>query len=195
MGVKSVLDDLTGKKFEFLTVIERAENGTHKRTRWLCKCYCGNTAIVSGWDLKRKDSRHTKSCGCYHSFASSMKQGWTYNDISGKRFGKIEIIERDFSRLKKGTYYKCKCDCGNYFSASQGNLYSGNYISCGCYAAEKSKIRIKKLHEKIRNNKCKLCSKEFSTNHSNQLFCCIEHTYKFHRNLRKQSKIATRNNE
>lgn len=53
--------DLTGKKFERLTVIKRVENSKSGQTRWLCRCDCGNETIVWGGHLR---SGHTRSCGC-----------------------------------------------------------------------------------------------------------------------------------
>jgi len=53
--------DLTGKKFERLTVLKRVENSKSGQTRWLCKCECGNETIVWGNHLR---SGHTRSCGC-----------------------------------------------------------------------------------------------------------------------------------
>lgn len=55
--------DVTGQRFGLLTVIKRVENDKQGNSRWLCKCDCENTAIVSGKDLQRA---HTKSCGCLH---------------------------------------------------------------------------------------------------------------------------------
>lgn len=59
----SKAEDLTGQKFNRLTVLERAENTKSGCTRWLCKCDCGNTKIVMSSHLK---SGRTKSCGCYN---------------------------------------------------------------------------------------------------------------------------------
>lgn len=55
------LVNLVGKKFGRLLVVEKATplNG---RTRWLCKCDCGNNCIVHGSSLK---TGNTTSCGCY----------------------------------------------------------------------------------------------------------------------------------
>jgi hypothetical protein len=58
--------DLTGKKFNRLTVVERVNdyispNG-FRSTQWKCICECGNEVIVSTSHLR---SGHTKSCGCY----------------------------------------------------------------------------------------------------------------------------------
>ena len=59
--------DLTGQKFDRLTVVRRAEsrikpNGS-KVTQWWCKCDCGNEnlVLVSSSNLV---NQHTKSCGC-----------------------------------------------------------------------------------------------------------------------------------
>lgn len=62
------LIDLTGQRFGMLTVIERAET-INKRTRWLCKCDCGNEVIAEAYNLK---SGHTQSCGCLQREATSQ---------------------------------------------------------------------------------------------------------------------------
>lgn len=52
--------DESGNAYGKLTVM--AFNGVRGRNaRWLCRCECGNTAIVAGTDLRRKS---TASCGC-----------------------------------------------------------------------------------------------------------------------------------
>ena len=55
--------DLTGQRFNRLTVISRAENSKDGKSRWLCRCDCGNFVTVNGIHLS---SGHTKSCGCYN---------------------------------------------------------------------------------------------------------------------------------
>lgn len=61
MPRKGEYEDLTGRKFTRLTVIEFME--MRKRTPfWKCRCDCGKETIVSSDHLK---SGHTKSCGCY----------------------------------------------------------------------------------------------------------------------------------
>lgn len=62
-----VREDLTGKVFGRLTVIEQAEDyvfpSGKRQARWLCRCSCGDpdTVIVSGHSLKLGT---TLSCGC-----------------------------------------------------------------------------------------------------------------------------------
>lgn len=60
MGRKII--DLTGKKFNRLTVLKMVEdrNG-HTQISWVCKCLCGIIVIVRGGHLR---GGHTQSCGC-----------------------------------------------------------------------------------------------------------------------------------
>ena len=67
----SKLKDLTGQKFNHLTVIERAENDQQGKARWLCRCACGNIKIILGDSLR---SGKTTSCGCVHSEISKRMQ-------------------------------------------------------------------------------------------------------------------------
>ncbi len=62
-----VLIDLTGQRFGRLTVLQRAET-INKRTRWLCRCDCGEEIIVEAYNLK---TGHTQSCGCFQKEAAS----------------------------------------------------------------------------------------------------------------------------
>ena len=58
------INSMIGKKFGRLTVLEYAGDeyiGRNGNSRYICKCDCGNTAIVGQYKLK---SGHTKSCGC-----------------------------------------------------------------------------------------------------------------------------------
>lgn len=53
--------DITGQKFNMLTVISRAENAPNGVARWNCVCDCGNKTVVRGANLK---NGAVKSCGC-----------------------------------------------------------------------------------------------------------------------------------
>lgn len=54
--------DLTGCKFNMLTVLCRAENDPYGKARWICQCDCGQVKVVDGGSLRKGK---TKSCGCY----------------------------------------------------------------------------------------------------------------------------------
>lgn len=60
-------------------------------------------------------------------------------DLTGQKFGRLTVIERDISVPKeKGVYWRCECDCGNYKSVKSGNLTTKNrgIKSCGCLLEE-----------------------------------------------------------
>lgn len=88
--------DLTGKRFERLVVLGRAELN-RKRIHWRCLCDCGKEVIISGSNLVTGNS---KSCGCWH------------DEVSKKR-----IIELSFKHgehktrlyhIWRGMKYRCK---------------------------------------------------------------------------------------
>jgi hypothetical protein len=53
--------DITGNKYNRLTVIKRIGTSNNGQVRWLCQCDCGNYTEVSGGNLKNGS---VKSCGC-----------------------------------------------------------------------------------------------------------------------------------
>ena len=56
------IKDITGQKFNKLTVIEYAgRRESNRNSRWLCLCECGNTVTVDGSTLRLL---RQKSCGC-----------------------------------------------------------------------------------------------------------------------------------
>ena len=55
-------EDLTGRKFNRLTVKEFFETRKNRKSYWVCVCDCGNEVIGRSDQLK---DGNTKSCGCY----------------------------------------------------------------------------------------------------------------------------------
>lgn len=89
-------------------------------------------------------------------------------DLTGKRFGRLQV-DRIAGRDKwKNVVWRCVCDCGNYVETVSGNLTTGNTTSCGCQQKDsasaasithgKTKERIYKLwtqmHQRCSNKKC-----------------------------------------
>jgi|WetSurSiteA1Bulk_404760.scaffolds.fasta_scaffold08870_2 hypothetical protein len=130
--------DLTGKRFNRLTVIKREkppENIKYKtkNSYWLCRCDCGNEKNISYSNLI---SGHTKSCGCYKNDLMLNK----IRDLTGKKFGELLVIKRINNLEKRGnkrTYWLCRCDCGNEKIILKEALLSGCTTSCGCYNRKK----------------------------------------------------------
>lgn len=76
--------DLTGKKFNRLTVIKEVGRDNQGFVTWLCKCDCGNEVVVTGASLRRGN---TKSCGCLiHDIL--VKRNTKHNMV-GTRFYEI----------------------------------------------------------------------------------------------------------
>lgn len=117
-------NDLTGKKFGKLLVVGKAGVNKYRNCTWNCLCECGNETVVSGGNLIRGN---TTSCGCNK-----------INDLVGKRYGKILVVERLNATTHGDTLYRCKCDCGNEVIARQSNLVKRHNLSCGEYGCKKT---------------------------------------------------------
>lgn len=118
------VEDLTGKKFGNLYVIEQFPKNTklpYKKLYYDCKCDCGNWVRYSHFAIS---NGYYTSCGCNDG-----------TNLIGKKFGKLTPIERI---VKIRTFsqpfisYKCKCECGNEITFSESQLMSGSFKSCGC---------------------------------------------------------------
>lgn len=122
------MNNLKGKVFNRLTVIEaidKRSNGGH--IRWLCKCECGNSVEVVGYNLRRGQ---TKSCGCIKA------DGLNRIDITGQQFDRLVAIRATDKRSGTNIVWKCKCSCGNLTYISSAHLRDGTTKSCGCYRRE-----------------------------------------------------------
>lgn len=121
-----------GNRYGRLVVIERAPNDSAGRAYWKCKCDCGNLTIVRGTTLR---SGATNSCGCLQKEKAKANG----NDLSGKRFGRLAVIEQSTNNTNhRGKFWKCECDCGNFIVTRGDNLLSGSTKSCGCLQKEKA---------------------------------------------------------
>lgn len=63
-------------------------------------------------------------------------------NLIGKKFGRLTVIKLAY--IKGSTYWKCKCDCGNYKITRGTYLTKKITTSCGCY----NKEQVKKLNTK-----------------------------------------------
>lgn len=61
-----------------------------------------------------------------------QERGGRMIDLSGKRFGRLIVIEKDKSDCKKGLSWLCECDCGNRCIVWGIYLRNGDTKSCGC---------------------------------------------------------------
>ena len=106
-------NDLTGQRFGWVVVLERDYNYVKEHnlkktdTFWKCQCDCGNIFSTRAYSLTHGVC---KSCGC---FKTTNKE-----DLTNMQKGQITVLGPDFEYSKNhiGSYWKCRCDCGNIFS-------------------------------------------------------------------------------
>lgn len=149
-----------GNKYYHLTIIginyEETEkhnygnNGEHHGVYFDFECDCENkTKMTRRFNTVK--TGHTMSCGC-----SKFNNPKVIEDLTGKKFGRLTVVERDFerdknSKTKCNAHWLCKCDCGNPIlsSVTGYQLKTGHTQSCGCYASEQISKRNKKYSTKI----------------------------------------------
>lgn len=91
-------------------------------------------------------------------------------DLTGKRYGYLEVEERTEDRITKSGQKKvrwiCKCLlCGNHKAMDAQDIKKGKNISCGCYKANKENWN--------RNKKiCVICGKKFESPPSDKTVTC-----------------------
>ncbi len=131
--------DITGQKFNFITVISVFGYDPQQRLMWNCVCDCGKNFVAKSNNLR---TGNTKSCGC-RKYSSSLKP------LFGKKFGRLTVTNKYPTINKKGVaHWECICDCGSIIAVTTGHLQSQHTKSCGCLLIEFSKENIKKLNGK-----------------------------------------------
>lgn len=85
-------EDLTGRRFGRLVVLERTDSHVKKngdkQTVFLCRCDCGNVRKVFAYNLKNG-----------HTFAYRLNCGWTVEDAL---FKPLKGVKNGASRLSNG---------------------------------------------------------------------------------------------
>lgn len=90
--------DITGMRFNRLTVIEQAGRDKYGKILWRCKCDCGNVTVTHGRDLV---NGRCKSCGCIKN--ATKREDGRFKGLSDTRP----------YRIWKGMIQRCnneKCD-------------------------------------------------------------------------------------
>ena len=128
--------DLTGMRFGRLTVIERVPSKS-RHARWKCRCDCGNYTEALSNNLQ---SGSKVSCGCAAHPGSRGITPSNFNDLTGKRFGRLTVVRR-ISPVGSKVRWLCRCDCGTMKDVIAYELTSGKTRSCGCLQAESRHLR------------------------------------------------------
>jgi hypothetical protein len=124
MGRKII--DLTGQVINGIVVngLVEEQGGAGKHKRWYCTCpICKEIFIVSSQHLRDKDKPISMCVNC------RRKQ---FNDLSGRQFGRLTVLSRDWNAKTKRIRYICQCKCGAIISVQENHLVEGKIQSCGC---------------------------------------------------------------
>ena len=70
--------DITGQKFNNLTVLERVSNTRKGAAQYRCICDCGNETVVRAYNLK---SGAVKSCGCLRHNSQTVTHNMSHTKI------------------------------------------------------------------------------------------------------------------
>lgn len=140
-----VKEDLTGRRFGKLVVVEQAEDyvspkGQHQ-AQWHCKCDCGTLIDALGQHLL---SDKKTSCGCdtllrkRDTYFKKLKK--ELHDSIGKQFGHLTIIDvlTDIDDLLPYRQIKirCQCSCGCMITTNWAAIKDGKCTHCGCLYRE-----------------------------------------------------------
>ena len=94
---------IIGQRFGRLTILRRAPaNDSHNRSRWHCRCDCGNKLIVRA---DRLMGERTISCGCYNR-EQSRKRVVLYSVVHGEATDSGHSLEyRSWASMLS----RCRC--------------------------------------------------------------------------------------
>lgn len=173
--------DLTGKKFNALTVLKINKERINNSISWKCKCDCGNTTNVTSSNLTLGK---VKSCGCYRTSRSGK-------NMVGKKFGN-SIVVKELKPIfvgkvkKKKRVFLCKCSCGYERKVRADRLkeIKNTCIKCKTY-------NLKNLTNTVRGNYFVKATID-NNNYSYECYCtkCNLKVVKTHKNLLTNPKMC-----
>lgn len=67
-------------------------------------------------------------------------------DMTGRRFGRIVVLEDAGPSYNRNHNWKVRCDCGTVFEVAVSNLRSGRTRSCGCLRKETARRNCPAMH-------------------------------------------------
>lgn len=65
-----------------------------------------------------------------------------FMDLTGMVFGRLTVLEQSHKKGRK-LYWHCKCECGNFKTASGADMRDGHTKSCGCLQKEVAGARFR----------------------------------------------------
>ena len=169
--------NLLNQKFGKLLVIEETNKRKNNSVLWKCQCDCGNIVEFSTKELRNDGIIQCNICGYNRKPNINIKE-----NIIGKKFNHLTVVEKTNKKSGGKILYKCLCDCENMNEvfATRTDLQTNHTISCGC-AKRKYKIGdiinnrkiIGYTGQKYKDGhfyyrcKCLLCNREYDSLGSN----------------------------
>ena len=123
-----MIRDLTNQRFGKLTALYPTDKRQTNHVIWHCRCDCGNEKDVVA---SRLTMGLATCCGCETS---------RLHDLTGRRFGRLLVIDRAENGNGHGARWNCRCDCGNKTVVYATHLERGKIQSCGCKRVDNSDI-------------------------------------------------------
>jgi hypothetical protein len=117
---------------------------------WCCQCTCGKAVVVTGANLRRKN---TRSCGCFFNETPLIASRCPFCLDDPRLFlplkpknRLVDITDQSFDRLivrhlvgidpLRKAHWCCECSCGNFTIVSGPQLRNRRTRSCGCLVFE-----------------------------------------------------------
>lgn len=163
--------NLLNQKIGKLLVIEETNKRKNKSIVWKCQCDCGNIEEFSTKELRSDGIIQCHQCG-----NSRKPQINLTENIIGKKYNHLTVLEKSEKRIGGKIGYKCQCDCEKktILYVSKTDLENNHTTSCGC-TRRKYKINDIISNKQIigyigsKNNnghyyykvKCLLCGREY----------------------------------
>ena len=99
------IDDLCGRQFGKLTVMELMPERQDRYALYRCRCECGNEILVNSKRLKRGSIRGCAECWDF--------KGKVVYDLTGQQFGMLTVERMADERKSERRTWLCRCQCGN----------------------------------------------------------------------------------
>ena len=121
--------NLLNQKIGKLLVIEETNKRKNKSIVWKCQCDCGNIEEFSTKELRSDGIIQCHQCG-----NSRKPQINLTENIIGKKYNHLTVLEKSEKRIGGKIGYKCQCDCEKktILYVSKTDLENNHTTSCGC---------------------------------------------------------------
>lgn len=121
--------NLLNQQIGDLLAIEETNKRKNKSIVWKCKCKCGNIEEFSTKELRSDGIIQCHKCGTKRSPQIKLTE-----NIIGKKFNHLTVVEKTEKRSGGKIVYKCICDCEKQSEVftTKTDLENNHTTSCGC---------------------------------------------------------------